>query len=210
VHNKLLILDVESGGLDASKHSILSVGAVVLDNHKITSEFHTLIAEPNIVAEPEALRVNKLSLKDIREKGLTPYVAVKSFDSFMDDAFGYGRVAYGGQNIGFDNGFLRRLYRLAQEGESNVYYAPAGRRPNLDFEKRFSYRTHDTMHILRFLGDAGALPFNTGSLDDAIAYFGIDTSGDVSHTALGDARRTAKVLSALSRSVKFTLKGATL
>ena len=206
---KTLILDTETGGLDASQQSILSLAGVVLDNHKLVAEIEVYIAEPNIVAQQTALDINGIDIEWLRNAGMKPQAAVITFDAFLTKHFGKRKVPYGGQNVCFDQGFLKRLYKLASD-QTRTRCASQSPLPFTNYESRFSHRTQDTMHVMRFLGEAGALPFNTGSLDDAIAYFGIDTTGDKPHTALGDARRTAKVLSALMKSTNFTLKGATL
>jgi len=197
--NKLVIIDTETGGLDSSRHSILSLAAVVLHQHKLIDQIELFIKEPVIYADPEALEVNKINLGWLRANGMTPLQAVLALDTFLIKHFQFTKAHWGGQNVCFDKGFLERLYRLAAEEYPT--------HKHLDFEHRFHYRTTDTMYILRFLGEAGVLPFTSGALGDAVEYFGIDTRGDTPHNALGDARTAAKVLSALYRGTSFAIKG---
>lgn len=189
--NKLMVLDCETGGLDSSLQSILSFGAVILDGAHIVDEMHIFIAEKTIIAMPDALAVNHIDLEWLRANGLLPFDAVKQIATFVGKHFGKSPARIAGQNIAFDIGFLKRLFRLA-----------LGATWQHTWERTFHYRTHDTMHVLRFLGTADALPFADGGLDTAADFLGIDRGQFKPHDALDDAKLTAAVLVGLTNYVR--------
>lgn len=55
----------------------------------------------------------------------------------------------------------------------------------------------DTAGVLRFLSLANLLPLSGAGLDEALKHFGIEVPDKKRHTALGDARATAQLLSKL-------------
>ena len=184
--NRLLVIDTETGGIDPLKWSILSIGAVAWENGEILGETEILVAEQPIQAEPGAMKVNRINLKEHAAIGLAPKRAVANLENFFLQYFPQGKVPLAGHNIGFDIGFLQRLYRLAA----------------LDFEERFSHRSIDTSSIMNFLKLAGKLPIPSSSLESGLKYFQIEVKDSDRHTALADARATAKLLTALIELVR--------
>jgi DNA polymerase-3 subunit epsilon len=175
---KFLIIDSETGGLNPAKNSILSLAGVIWKNNTPVDVCDILICESNINVEPEAMKINKLDVNRIKAEGVSPIRAAQTFNAFLERNFGvvdkYNKIGLVGQNIGFDIGFLKRLYRQA-------------RIPHF-YEQRFSHRTLDTAGIMRFLYLAGKIPFKDASLDSAIRHFNIKVNGR--HSALGDAIAT--------------------
>lgn len=183
----LLILDTETGGLDPYKDSLLSVGGIVWDAGRVVAEIDILVAEDTINVEADAMKINRIDLEHIRLNGLQPREAVLELERFLDVHFGVNsKVALAGHNVGFDAGFLKRLYRLG--GES--------------YQKRFSHRLLDTASVMRFLALANRLPFEDPSLDAGLRHFGIQVPNKDRHSALGDARATAQLLNKLIRVVQ--------
>lgn len=180
--SKFLIVDTETGGFAPEIHSILSLGAIVFSNGEILDSIQIFIAEDEIVAEKEALDVNGISLGNLHLSGLKPIEAVKKFEEFLAPHFnGSERIELVGQNIGFDVGFMRRLYRLAKR----------------NFELRFSHRSIDTSSIMHFLMLRGELALSKPSLDEGLKYFEIQITPEERHSALGDAIATSKLFAAL-------------
>ncbi len=179
-------MDTETGGLDPNKHSILSLGGVVLgEDLRIIDEFEVYIKEDEIVAEQRALDINKIDLKWLKENGKNPKNAVSSLYAFLSNHFPLYRhdnlIDIAGHNIGFDVGFVKRLYNLANSDKDK-------------YNDIFSHRTLDTAGIVRFLMLAGKLNLQTASSNAAFKHFGIEVSEKERHTALGDARATAILL----------------
>jgi len=183
---RLLVLDTETGGIDSATQSVLSVGLVVWDDGQLVAQTEVLVAENPVVTTPEAMAVNRIDLERHKAQALPPAVAVERIEQFVaahfGDAFEAGeKVVLAGHNIGFDIGFLKRLYRLTE----------------MPFERRFSHRSVDTASIMRFLQLCGLAPAEALTSDGAFAFFGIEPALGDRHTALGDARATAELLQRL-------------
>lgn len=187
---KLLVIDTETGGLDALRHSILSLGAVVWCDGALVDSFEVLVAEPSIVADEQALQINRIDLSLHREQGLPPGDAMKQFLLFLEKHFPDPRsgdkIPLAGHNVNFDVAFLRRLCRLAEFSYDDV----------------FSHRVLDTAGVIRFLILAGRLPLTTAGSTAAFEYFGIAVDPLKRHTALADAVATALLLNKLIDIVK--------
>ncbi len=182
---RLLVIDTETGGLDPTTHSILSVGGIVWEEGRLVDSFEVFIVEPELVVDSRALQVNQIDLDWHRAHGLSPVDAMKALRFFLERHFGdprtSGKVPLAGHNVSFDIGFLKRLCRLA----------------NVSFEEVFSHRVLDTAGIIRFLVLARKLDLPEASSTEAFKYFGIEVETGMRHTALGDARATATLLNKL-------------
>lgn len=184
---RLLIIDTETGGLDPIRHSILSLGATVWEEGHQIAEIELLIAEDEIIADDEALAINRIDTQQLKLDGLSPKDAIARLEVFILEHFNDNdQVSIAGHNVGFDVGFLKRLYRLA--GRS--------------YKKRFSHRLLDTASIMGFLRIAGMLPIENSGLEAGLKYFGVEVHKEVRHSALGDAKATAALLSAMIELVQ--------
>ena len=185
---KLLLLDTETGGLDADDYSLLSVGLQVLDKGVFGASDEFFVAEPEIAVEPVAMSFNKIDLDWLKRTGIDVVAAVARLEAFLDEHFPvdqYKTVIVGGHNVWFDVNFLNRLYRLA------------GRRD----KARFKHRRVDSAAILQFLFMAGRLPIEATDSNGAFAHFGIEFEAGERHTALKDARGTGQLLLKLAEMV---------
>lgn len=178
----LLFVDVESGGLDCKKHSLLSVGACVmdLDTGQVIDSFENLVKLPKIedyVVNTKALEINGLTVEQCFKEGIPPAeIAAKLIDLWIN----HGCTAYGNQNIDFDAGFLAvHLF---------------GREPHEFGQVLGCYRKMDsTSLIIALQGHADGPSGQT--LKKTVAALGIDTkefSGKF-HSALFDAVCAGKI-----------------
>ena len=185
---QMLVVDTETSGTDPDVHSILSLGAVIWhDDPTIPRDtFDIMIAEPCIVSEAEAMKVNKIDLEFLKKAGTAPRGAVSLFHNFLRKHWQADeKIVLAGHCVDFDAGFIKRLFK--QAGVRSEY------------DKLFSHRTMDTSGIGRFLVLSGKLELEPKS-DALFDFFGID-QGDMRHTALGDALATALLL---DRLIEFT------
>lgn len=183
---KVLVLDTETGGLDPTEYSLLTVGAVVLDLHAeaLGAELAFYVKENIIATEPEAMTVNRVDLAKVRTEGLSPLEAVEKLVAFVNLHFD-GRVILAGHNVDFDQAFLRRLWRLA-----------GPKAPNWPF----FYAKLDTASLgwMQKIKDAG-WPYEQPRLDALLNAYMINIPTEDRHTAIGDARGTAKLLIEMTR-----------
>ena len=62
---KLLVIDTETGGLDPSCASILSVAGVVWSDGSLTGSISLLITEPEMLLDPKAIDVNQIDVHQL-------------------------------------------------------------------------------------------------------------------------------------------------
>ena len=170
----MIALDTETGGLDSTEHSILSVGMWTVDTVEctVTNPLYFTIKEPEIVVVPEAMAINGLDLEHIESDGVSPEGACTIINNYCKEV-GTKPTPLGHQ-VAFDMGFLQRLYRLGGG-------APLP----------FHYRTIDVPSVLTTMYLARLLPRDISSSQKALEYFGM--SRGAIHNALHDAKCTATV-----------------
>jgi DNA polymerase-3 subunit epsilon len=179
--SKMLVIDTETGGLDPTRHSILSVGLVVWHDGavEVAEEIH--IAEPEMVVEPEAMEINEIDTRWLARNGLPPARAVGRIEQVITTSFPIERdpkVPVAGHNVHFDVAFIRRLYSLA-----GLIQGP-----------RFAHRLLDTASVLKFLALAGLITESATSSTHAFKHFAIEFAPGERHSALADALATAELL----------------
>lgn len=188
---KFLVIDTETGGIDPDRYSLLSLAAAVWTDGRIEGEMEVYVGEPDIVVTAQALEINGFDLVEHARIAVPPAEALSRLLDFVTDQFQLElaageKVVLVGHNVGFDVSFLRRLCRLAGS----------------PFPLIFSHRTLDTASVLRFLALAGFLPVSAVASTEAFSYLGVRIPEELRHTALGDARATAELLTRLLELVQ--------
>lgn len=185
----VLVLDTETGGLSPREHSLLTIAGVAwTPTTQPRPLFSLMIREEPMVVQNEAMEVNRIDLRVIEEQGLTPMEAVDAIRYALDQQFGANRepVTLAGHNVGFDVGFLQRLYRLGKG----------------DYYQDFARRTLDTATIFAFFMASGLVPSGKANGDRMFASMGIPLDQQHRHTALGDAWATALSLSRMAQTLR--------
>lgn len=184
--NKILVLDTETGGLDPSNASLLTVGMIAADygTGKVHDQLYLEIKHDIYEVAAGALRVNKI--KDLvkhDKSAVSCKDAVGQIVDFLEKNFKKSvPVAPFGQNINFDIGFMKQLFKKA----------------NADYNDFFSYQYLDTMPILRFLAMLDVIPQSAVKLDGARKHFNIKTKRGAAHNALDDCEATLALIRALA------------
>lgn len=187
-----LVVDTETGGLDAKKHSILSIAGVAWKaNCEIEPLFDFYICEDKIETTKRALEVNKIDLEIVKEEGYGCYEAVREIKKALNKRFGHDRkpLTLIGHNISFDVGFIKRLYEQAGQ----------------DYYVDFRNRALDTATILEFFMIAGKIDGFRASADVLFAATNVKIEEQDRHTARGDAIATAKALNTLVSKVELEI-----
>lgn len=185
----ILVLDTETGGLSPREHSLLSIAGVAWSPDKQPAPlFSFYVKESQLYTTPKAMEVNGINLSKLQSEGLTPKESVEAIRYALDHHYGPSRepIMLCGHNIGFDVGFVERLYKLA------------GQR----FSQDFSRKTLDTVTIFQFFMATGLVRPGKANGDRMFQCLGIPIPEDHRHTALGDAWATALSLSRMAQSVK--------
>jgi len=163
---KILVIDIETTGLDCYKDSIVEIGAVLLNtrNGKIKEKFHSLIKEhPVIPADSWIFKNSNLKHKDVMNHGKSIEEIRKDLQKLFKK---YSCTSY---NQKFDFGFL---------AHRNFYFK----------------RTKDPMLILTNVLkiNHGFENFKYPSVQEVINFFGWNIIE--SHRALEDAKIEAKII----------------
>lgn len=183
---KLLVIDTETGGVDPALHSLLSIGVVVWNDGELGPECDVAVLEDPLVVTPRAMEINQIDLAHHGRIALSPKDAAARLLGFVREAFALElergeKVTLVGHNVGFDVAFLKRLFDMA----------------GVAYESTFSHRMLDTASVLKFLALAGRAPADASSSDVAFAHFGVEIPVKARHSATGDARGTARLLTRL-------------
>jgi len=171
-----LFLDVEAGGLDPRKHSLLSLGLVVGGPQGVRHSLEILIKHDPYVVTEGAMAVNRINLETHTARALDPATAMVVLDIFLAQHFPQTcrPITLVGHNVGFDRDYLA------------VFLDSQGRL----LEPRFGHRVIDTHSIAAGLRDAGRLDVPNLGSSALFEHFGIHVPDEKRHTALGDALAT--------------------
>jgi len=181
---KLLVIDTETGGLDANTNSLISLAAIVYNDGVEEAQFHEIIYDRDGVLDEDALKLNGFTWNQIVQFGENPPSAVQRLRSFLMRHEMYGKITLAGHNLPFDVAFLKRLYRLAGD----------------KFDDQFYHGGLDTKSIALALEQAGRITIASSSLKDVATAYGVLPWRE--HDALADARATARVLKLMIDSLR--------
>jgi DNA polymerase III epsilon subunit-like protein len=180
---KLLYFDTETTGLHPAQNDILTIGGVIeIDGH-VKEEFYLEMQPFNYdTISPEALKVNKLTVDQIR-KFMSPNMAyrtlVSKFDRFIDKYNRADKFVCVGQNVGFDIGFLTQFFLKNGNKYCGSY---------------IDYHYLDTMVLLNTLRYKNILKLENCKLETACKYFDIPIEA---HNALSDIKATRSLFKKL-------------
>ncbi|WOO42161.1 3'-5' exonuclease [Rubellicoccus peritrichatus] len=179
---RYIVLDTETTGLDPRKDSIVTIGAVAVEDGSICldDQFEALL---RISHNTSSVVVHGITRDDANEEGMDEVLALRLLLGYLRD----GVIV--GHHIGFD---------------VDIISEHCQRRFGLSLENRWI----DTMELTLHLEDAGAFgppPDNGGrghdfSLDGLCRRFDIQPHDR--HTAAGDAFITAQIFMKLLRQAK--------
>lgn len=187
--DKILFIDTETGGLNPSQHSLLSIALVVWQEYEIIDTIEILINDGVLYTTEKALKINGIDLVEHVKLAKSPIEAIQEFNSFLLLHFKSDeKITLAGHNINFDVNFLRHFLTLNNYSSSNW----------------FSHRYVDTSTILYYLYLSGKINQKAISSKQAFELFGIKVVGR--HTALGDAMATAKLFTVLLKLITKNAK----
>jgi DNA polymerase III epsilon subunit-like protein len=178
----MIVLDIEASGVNPEKHSIVSIGALHLENP--TNQFYDECRVwDGAHIDPKALEINGFTKEELLDPNKKSEAEiVKAFIAWATDIEGDRTLA--GQNVSFDRDFVR----LGAE------------RAGIDYP--FAFRTIDShslgqMHMIK----AGITPpvanhRSALDLDAILNYCGIPDE-PMPHNALTGAMSHAEVISRL-------------
>jgi len=180
---RVLVYDTETGGLDAEKHSIFSVGALVgdLDSGEIIDKFeayHRLKSVEDYVYTDKAIEIHGITPQEAFAQGV-PTEELQTL--FSDLWYNNGAAIIGGHNEQYDRRFVaRQLFGISQQ----------------EFEANFTYRGICSLSVLRLYTGHDKVA-SGASLNQAVKALKIDMTDfgkNKYHAALFDAICTFRIL----------------
>jgi DNA polymerase III epsilon subunit-like protein len=183
---KFIAFDVETGGLDPKKSSLLTLYAVILDeNFNAIAELDLKIKNEKgevYQVTGEALKINGIDLAEHHNnnrnstKGLAALQLSDLISAHSNNE--QDKLIPIGHNVSFDIGFI--LEHLI---------------PKEIWDRHVSYKTLDTATIANFLKVKKVIPDNVStSLGVLAKYFQIDTSKGLLHSSKWDTLITVMLL----------------
>lgn len=178
---KVFVFDCETGSLDPKTHSLLSIGAIVmdLDSGEILDEFESYVKLPSLSdykVTAGAIEKNKIDIQECFEKGLTPDV-IK--DKLIDLYIKHGCSMVAGHNVIFDIEWVcEHLFKCTRQ----------------EFNNTFTYRYLDSLPVMRLFEGHNSVAAGA-SLEKCASSLGIKIKDKSKlHSALVDVKLTGAIL----------------
>lgn len=180
-----LLGDVETGGLDPTKTSLLTASFVLVsDGLKPVDHLNIVIKHDIYHVQSQALAINKINLANHDYSACTVQEAEDTLNVTLSSWYEQngGALSPIGQYWQFDDNFLRTSL------------------PDVRWNVFLSRDILDTKYIASFLIRCGLMPKMSTSLGKLADYYGIVHEQD--HTAHGDCETTLQVLRAMIKKVR--------
>lgn len=211
------VIDLETGGLDASCCGITEIAAVAAEHDgaghcRITDRFSALLRpEPDLEYRESALTLQHRTIADLMV-GMCEAAALLALYGWVRGVYGpAGRPQTWAHNAEFDGRFLlaahERYNREMGIAEARVV-VPVGDdgqpieelRPSWHVSCPIPLPMQCSMKGFKWLGSRNMHTCGTkAGLDTMLAHYGIEIRPDVRHTALGDAEATAAAIACMLR-----------
>ena len=107
---KMVLIDVETTGLDPERHQLLSVGMLVIENLKIIDKLEINIKHKDYYISPKALKTNKINILEHEEHAIESKQAVEEIIQFLEKNKSDDKFIVLGQNVIFDRNFLEKFF----------------------------------------------------------------------------------------------------
>jgi DNA polymerase III epsilon subunit-like protein len=183
---KILFIDTETGGLDAEKHSLLTIALAVYSDGEIIAEKDWAVKHKDYIVTIKALEVNKIDLIEHNKIAIESNIVVQEIMMFIFNNFGNERPIIAGHNVEFDNGFMTRLFKYEYEV----------------WAKHVSHRKLDTCSLINYLIVTGRANLESASLEESIKHFKIEVNSR--HTAKDDVRATIALFEKINKELDIS------
>lgn len=183
----MVVIDTETGGLDPSQHSLLTVALIVTRNLEIIASKEWYLKHDAYHTTERAIEINGIDIEAHDESATPAAEAISDMLDFLDyHRLPEERIVFYGQNTIFDKQFVEAA--VEQIGHMKRYRSIV------------SHRYIDLMSITAFLNFSGQIKTDSLSLNAVITTLGIENGQR--HSALCDARITFRALIDLYRLQK--------
>lgn len=181
----MILVDVETTGLDSEKNQLLEVGMLVIYQMEVVAKLELKIRHNAYFVTPGAIRANNIDIIKHDEDGITTKEAAEEILKFVEDVKGDSseKIILIGQNVDFDIRFIEKL--MLQEYKIK------------DFRKFVGYKKLDIMQVALIKSIEGKVKLENQHLDHLLKELDIDIKENVRHSAIGDCYLEWEVLNKL-------------
>lgn len=172
-----ICVDVETAGPNPADYSLLSIGAVAVEQPQRT--FYVELLPVQMAEEQEASSIHKLSLKKLAKEGITPKEAMMQFDAWVLETCAGRMPIFVAFNAAFDWMFVNDYFFRYLERNPFGHAA-------LDMKALFMGLQH--------------VRWEETSYQAVSSYYGLPPA--LSHNALRDAQQGAEVFAAMLAEMK--------
>lgn len=171
---KKIWLDLETSGLDSTKHQILTGCFLITEGKDIiaTHEFKVK-QQPWAIIDEKAMQINGINLEEHNKVADAEFIILDGIIDFLikNEMYNIKSVLHG-HNVNFDVGFLNAMIKRYN---AKLY---------------FHYHIMDTMMIARFLSETGFFSASSYRLEDLCRDLNIITEF---HNSTNDIKATFKL-----------------
>lgn len=175
-----LVLDIETGGLDARFHDLLSMHLAVCNAELVIIEELGLKLRPadnRFRVTAQAMQINGIDLRAHQQVAITAPEGARQVQALLAK---YKSLVCVGHNVTFDLRFIHTQLI-----------------PQMEWERYFGYWKIDTLEMARSLAKRGVIGLNKFSLSDMASYFNVSIVGR--HDARNDVMITLECLRRMSQ-----------
>ena len=203
LNNTLFVLDTETGGLDPNSASLMQIAGVVLHDGEVAYEYQSLVKSHDGVYKCNdfARKLHGITDEEIEAKGKYPEEIIYDLKLIQENLFDGEPMTIIAHNAAFDISFLKQMFVDAGlEMQSTISNNP------FDYNNMFSRNAIDTATMALVLRLQGRLDFDRCSLDNILKFYNIGIDNNVRHSAIYDARQTAKAFLCMFKSLSSNKK----
>lgn len=187
---KLFIYDTETTGISLKINDIWQIAGVIEEDGKIIDGINLQFRPNNIESlSDEILTLSRLTKQEFsnmpdRYESFSKLITFLKKHSTPDD-----RLTPCGYNIGFDIGFMQKLFA---ENKTSTY------------NKIFEFHFFDILALVNSLVITGQITPDNIKLETIARYFGINVDKTKTHDAMYDIKITKKLMDIINSRITFT------
>lgn len=122
-----IFLDIETTGLDLTRHRVIDIGYKVIDisSKKLKATYQSVVKQPEVVwrnKDPMSIQINGYTWEQVSQGKDPLTVAQDTIQIFRSLGVERGRAVFICQNPGFDRGFFSQLIDVYTQEKLNWPY----------------------------------------------------------------------------------------
>lgn len=191
MQKKAIYLDVETTGLDCTKHEIIQLSGMVVINGKVAGEFDYKVRPSNTTdVDATILSMQNRTIEEVRgypESKMVYKQFVELLSKHVDKYDKTDKFYPVGYNVEFDLNFLQRFFKSNGDNYLGSW---------------INWRKIDVLNLVYFLDYLGLLDLENYKLGTVCKNYNLDLEA---HNALNDIKSTRAILHKLHKEFFYKL-----